>query len=67
MAIGPVLRQTHTGEMIYTSLIVEALRVRPVLVFWLAALAQAAMWFLVPTLFYSAPPGNLAEVLDDRA
>jgi hypothetical protein len=49
--------------MIYTSLIVEALRVRPVLVFWLAALAQAAMWFLVPVLFYSAPPGNLAEVL----
>jgi hypothetical protein len=49
--------------MIYTSLIVEALRVRPVLVFWLAALAQAAMWFLVPVVFYSAPPGNLAEVL----
>ena len=49
--------------MIYASLIVEALRVRPMLVFWLAALAQASMWFLVPTLFYAAPPGNLAEVL----
>ena len=49
--------------MIYASIIVEALRVRPVLVFWLAALGQALMWFLVPTLFYAAPPGNLAEVL----
>jgi len=49
--------------MIYASIIVEALRVRPVLVFWLAAIGQALMWFLVPTLFYAAPPGNLAEVL----
>lgn len=49
--------------MIYASIIVEALRVRPVLVFWLAAIGQALMWFLVPTLFYAAPPGDLAEVL----
>jgi hypothetical protein len=49
--------------MIYASIIVEALRVRPRLVFWLAALAQAALWVLVPALTYSAPPGNLAEVL----
>jgi len=49
--------------MIYASLIVEALRIRPLLVFWLAALAQVLTWFLVPTLFYSAPPGHLAEVL----
>jgi 4-amino-4-deoxy-L-arabinose transferase-like glycosyltransferase len=49
--------------MIYASIIVEALRVRPALVFWLAALAQALTWVLVPALFYSAPPGNLAEAL----
>jgi 4-amino-4-deoxy-L-arabinose transferase-like glycosyltransferase len=49
--------------MIYASIIVEALRVRPVLVFWLAALAQVITWFLVPTLFYTAPPGNLAELI----
>ena len=49
--------------MIYASIIIEALRVRPALVFWLAALAQAITWLLVPALFYSAPPGNLAEAL----
>jgi hypothetical protein len=49
--------------MIYASLIVEALRVRPMLVFWLAALAQTLIWFLVPVLSYSAPPGNLADVI----
>jgi hypothetical protein len=32
-------------------------------VFWLAALAQAVLWILVPTLFYAAPPGELAQVL----
>ena len=49
--------------MIYSSIIIEALRVRPALVFWLAALAQTLTWFLVPALFYSAPPGDLAETL----
>jgi hypothetical protein len=51
------------GPMIYVSIIVEALRSRPVLVFWLAALAQAALWTLVPSLFYAAPPGELPHVL----
>jgi 4-amino-4-deoxy-L-arabinose transferase-like glycosyltransferase len=49
--------------MLYVSLYVEGLRSRPALVFWLAALAQAALWVLVPTLFYVAPPGELPEVL----
>jgi hypothetical protein len=49
--------------MIYASIIVEAVRVRPALAFWLAALAQALIWFLVPALFYSAPPGGLAETI----
>jgi hypothetical protein len=31
--------------------------------FWLIALAQAAMWWLVPSLFYAAPPGDLPLVL----
>lgn len=49
--------------MIYASIIVEALRARPKAVFWLMALSQTALWFLVPSLFYSAPPGNLAELV----
>ena len=49
--------------MIYVSIIVEALRSRPVLVFWLAALAQTVLWTLVPSLFYPAPPGELPHVL----
>ncbi len=49
--------------MHYVSLIVEFLRGRPAWVFWIAALSQAALWFLVPSLFYSAPPGELPSVL----
>ena len=45
------------------SLFIELLRTRPVAVFWTAAPAQAALWTLVPTLFYAAPPGELAELL----
>jgi Dolichyl-phosphate-mannose-protein mannosyltransferase len=49
--------------MFYVPLYFEAIRSRPVLVFWLAALAQALLWLVVPMLFYSAPPGELAQVL----
>jgi hypothetical protein len=49
--------------MFYVPLYIEALRSRPVLVFWLATLAQAALWVLVPMLFYAAPPGALPQVL----
>jgi hypothetical protein len=49
--------------MFYVPLYFEAIRSRPVLVFWLAALAQAALWLLMPMLFYAAPPGELAQVL----
>jgi hypothetical protein len=49
--------------MFYVPLYVEALRSRPRLVFWLAVLAQAALWVAVPTLFYAAPPGDLAHLL----
>lgn len=46
--------------MRFTSLIVELIRARPVLVFWLVVLAQAALWFLLPALIYSSPPGDVA-------
>ena len=46
--------------MRFTSLIVELIRARPVLVFWLVALAQAALWFMLPALLYSSPPGEVA-------
>ncbi len=49
--------------MFYVPLYFEAIRTRPLLVFWLATLAQAVLWLLVPMLFYAAPPGQLAQVL----
>jgi 4-amino-4-deoxy-L-arabinose transferase-like glycosyltransferase len=49
--------------MHYVSLIVEFLRGRPSVVFWTAALAQAALWVVMPALFYSAPPGEVPTLL----
>lgn len=49
--------------MIYISLILESLRVNPRLMFWTAALSQAALWIALPSLFYSAPPGDLPIVM----
>jgi 4-amino-4-deoxy-L-arabinose transferase-like glycosyltransferase len=49
--------------MRFTSLIVELIRARPRLVFWLVVSIQAAIWFLLPLLFYSGPPRDLASVL----
>ncbi|HEX3936685.1 MAG TPA: glycosyltransferase family 39 protein [Xanthobacteraceae bacterium] len=49
--------------MFYVPLYVEMLRSRPWLVFWTAAIAQAAVWIAVPALFYSAPPSGLAQLL----
>ncbi len=49
--------------MHYVSLIVESLRGRPRLVFWFVALSQAALWTLIPALFYSAPPGGAPMLL----
>ena len=45
--------------MFRVSLILEALRARPVLMFAVAALAQGTLWTLVPALFYAAPPGDV--------
>ena len=49
--------------MRFTSLIVELIRARPVLVFWVMALAQALVWILVPAALYSSPPGDIALTL----
>ncbi|MEA2985676.1 MAG: hypothetical protein QOD94_1930 [Alphaproteobacteria bacterium] len=49
--------------MLYVSLIFESLRAHPRLTFWSAALSQATLWTLLPTLFYSSPPGELPIVL----
>lgn len=49
--------------MLTVSLPIEILRTRPRLVFWIATFAQAALWVIVPSLFYSAPPGEVADVL----
>jgi hypothetical protein len=49
--------------MRFTSLIVELIRARPRLVFWVVVLAQAALWLLVPLLIYRGPPGDVATLL----
>ena len=49
--------------MHYVSLIIEFLRGRPAVVFWTAALTQAFLWTVVPSLFYSAPPGDVPMLL----
>jgi hypothetical protein len=49
--------------MFFVPLYIEWLRSRPRLVFWLATLAQAAVWIAVPMLFYAAPPPDLAQLL----
>ncbi len=49
--------------MLYVSILVELLRSRPALAVWLAALAQGALWTLVPAVFYAGPPGDVPLVL----
>ncbi|MCR6732941.1 MAG: glycosyltransferase family 39 protein [Afipia sp.] len=49
--------------MRFTSLIVELVRARPRLIFWLVVLAQAALWLFLPWLLYGSPPGDVATVL----
>jgi hypothetical protein len=49
--------------MVRVSLFVELLRSRPAVVVLLAVLAQTLLWWLVPSLLYSAPPGDLPVVL----
>ena len=49
--------------MRFTSLVVELIRARPRLVFWIVVLFQAALWLLVSLLFYRSPPGDLATAL----
>ena len=49
--------------MFFVPIYIEAIRARPLLTFWAATLAQSLIWLAVPMLFYSAPPGELAELL----
>lgn len=49
--------------MRFTSLVVELVRARPRLIFWLLVLAQAMVWLLLPWLVYGSPPGDVATVL----
>ena len=49
--------------MLHTSIIVELLRSQPRLTFWVATLAQALLWWVVPSLLYSSPPSDLPLVL----
>jgi hypothetical protein len=49
--------------MRFTSLVIELIRARPRLVVWIVLLSQAALWLIVPLMFYRSPPGELATVL----
>lgn len=49
--------------MHFVSLLIEFLRGRPAVVFWTVALTQAVLWTLIPSLFYSAPPGDVPLLL----
>ena len=49
--------------MHYVSLLIEFLRGRPRFVFWTAALTQAALWTVLPAVFYPAPPGDVPMLL----
>lgn len=49
--------------MHYVSLLIEFLRGRPRFVFWTAALTQAALWTVLPAVFYSAPPAEVPLLL----
>jgi hypothetical protein len=49
--------------MRFTSLVIELIRARPRLVFWIVVLLQAGLWLTVPLIFYASPPGDLATVL----
>ena len=49
--------------MRFTSLIVELVRARPRLIFWIVVLAQSALWLFLPWLLYGSPPGDVATVL----
>jgi len=49
--------------MLYVSIFVELLRARPALAVGMAAIAQAALWILVPALFYGAPPADVPALL----
>ncbi len=49
--------------MRFTSLIVELVRARPRLIFWIVVLGQAALWLFLPWFLYGSPPGDVATVL----
>lgn len=51
------------GLMLYVSIVVELVRARPALAVWLAAVMQALLWLIVPSLFYPGPPGELPFTL----
>ncbi len=49
--------------MRFTSLIVELVRARPRLMFWIVSLLMASLWLAVPLLLYRSPPGDVALLL----
>src|SRR5262245_64390240 len=65
-ALSLAVASSNVALMLYVSIFVELLGSRPSLGVWLAALAQALLWLLVPSLFYVGPPCDLLYVLAVR-
>jgi hypothetical protein len=63
IAPGASQPTSANGPILYISLLVEALRARPAVMFWVATLSQAVLWTLVPAIFYASPPGDLPLTL----
>lgn len=49
--------------MRFAPLSVELIRAQPRLVFWLVVLGMAALWFVLPVIFYASAPGQLGATL----
>ncbi len=49
--------------MRFTSLIVELVRARPKLIFWIAVLLQSVLWLVLPMMLYRSPPGDMPTLL----
>lgn len=63
LADAPSRAPGHARLMLQVSIIFELLRAHTRALFWLIALTQGVLWWIVPALFYGAPPGDLPLVL----
>ena len=61
--VGGSSATVQSKLMLQVSFIFELLRAHTRALVWLIALTQGVLWWIVPSLFYGAPPGDLPLVL----